>query len=301
MAAGLKMAAQNRIIHLNVSTFMPFASVIIPAYNASLTIGDAIRSVLQQSVGDFEVIVVDDGSTDNTLAVVRELGIEPVSTSHEVRGAKGPAAARNLAATIATGRWLCFLDADDVWLPNRLQALRDGDDGRTALVAHRAEKFGIESGLIGPDTQIPLRVQLLEGNPCCCSAVAVRREAFVGFDVGLKGVEDWHLWLRTSQAHPVKALADVVALYRVQSTSLMNGRRLSHYVQQYAKLLRRAPELRSAVSRSLTGYHAGNSPGYWEGIIAMLGSGFPREALTLVRRSALKGLHASREMVRSAI
>src|SRR5262245_57535681 len=97
---------------------MPEVSVIIPAYNAGRTISAALQSVFAQTFRDFEVIVVDDGSTDDTAARVAEWS----KAIHYVRQRnRGPAHARNEGVARAKGRLIAFLDADDIWFPRKLQ------------------------------------------------------------------------------------------------------------------------------------------------------------------------------------
>ncbi|RKY09255.1 MAG: hypothetical protein DRP56_02880 [Planctomycetota bacterium] len=93
-------------------------SVIIPAFNSEATISRAINSVLAQTYSDYEIIVVDDGSTDGTSGVVRSYGNK---VKYIYQENAGPAAARNTAITSARGQWLAFLDDDDEWLPTKLQ------------------------------------------------------------------------------------------------------------------------------------------------------------------------------------
>ena len=96
---------------------MPRVSVITPVYNGARTIARAIDSVLAQSFGDFEILVVDDGSTDGTLAILEGYGdrITVLKQAH-----KQQAIARNLAAKNSRGEFIAFLDADDSWLPEKL-------------------------------------------------------------------------------------------------------------------------------------------------------------------------------------
>ena len=98
----------------------PPVSVVIPAYNREATIVAAIDSVLGQSFGDFELLVVDDGSRDGTLAAARSVADPRVRViAAEQNG--GAAAARNLGATQARGDWIAFQDSDDEWLPRKLE------------------------------------------------------------------------------------------------------------------------------------------------------------------------------------
>ena len=100
-------------------------SVIIPAYNAEPFIDETVRSALDQTHADVEVIVVDDGSTDGTLQ--RLVAFEHrITIVRRARG--GVAAARNAGAERASGTWIAFLDADDLWLPNKLECQLNAAD-----------------------------------------------------------------------------------------------------------------------------------------------------------------------------
>src|SRR5438874_1191114 len=110
---------------------MPDVSVIIPAYNCAAYIGPAIASALSQRDVAVEVIVVDDGSTDETWHVLERFG-DAIRTLRQANA--GPAAARNRGARSAAGAWLAFLDADDEWLPEKLARQLALVDERTGLV-----------------------------------------------------------------------------------------------------------------------------------------------------------------------
>lgn len=100
---------------------MPFFSVIIPSYNREALIGATLDTVFAQTLSDFEVIVVDDGSTDKTLDVVRSYGDRVKLLTQKN---SGPGAARNLAVSVATGEYLAMLDSDDLWFPWTLDTYR---------------------------------------------------------------------------------------------------------------------------------------------------------------------------------
>jgi glycosyltransferase involved in cell wall biosynthesis len=118
----------------------PLVSVVIPCYNAEAYLGEAIDSVLGQKAGPFEIIVVDDGSTDGSSGVARGFG---EAVRYERQANAGIAAARNRGVELSAGRYLAFLDADDVWpegsLARRLDMLR-GSPG-TACVFGAVEEF----------------------------------------------------------------------------------------------------------------------------------------------------------------
>jgi glycosyltransferase involved in cell wall biosynthesis len=100
----------------------PKVSVVIPVFNGERFIGDAIQSALDQTFRDFEIIVVDDGSTDRTERIVRQFS---GSISYHRQENRGAGAARNLGAALTKGEWIAFLDADDVWCPQKLSIQMD--------------------------------------------------------------------------------------------------------------------------------------------------------------------------------
>ena len=101
----------------------PFFSIVIPTYNRAHTIGETIRSCRRQRYNDFELLIVDDGSTDDTEAVVRSIGDPRIRYLRRDNG--GPAAARNTGIDAARGRYIAFLDSDDRFAPEKLQVFHD--------------------------------------------------------------------------------------------------------------------------------------------------------------------------------
>ena len=101
---------------------LPTVSIVIPVFNGERFIGHAIQSALDQTFRDFEIIVVDDGSTDGTAGIVRQFS-GPISYHRQENGGVG--AARNLGVSFAKGEWIAFLDADDIWYPQKLSVQVD--------------------------------------------------------------------------------------------------------------------------------------------------------------------------------
>src|SRR5215203_2614836 len=106
-----------------MSTGQPLVSAVVPAYNASRTVVEAVNSVLTQTVRDLEVIVVDDGSRDDTADVVRSIDDPRVSLITKQN--EGASSARNAGIRAARGRYVAFLDADDLWLRSKLERQLD--------------------------------------------------------------------------------------------------------------------------------------------------------------------------------
>lgn len=176
----------------------PRIAVVIPAYNAAESIAEAIASALGQTHPADEIIVVDDGSSDDTVAVAVASGARVIRQANA-----GPAAARNTGIKATDAEWIALLDADDRWLPLRLALqLRDVADPTVGL---------IYTGINTPRWEAPPPPPFLDfdllwtQNRVCTSSVLLRRsawEAVGGFreDRELSGAEDYNLWLRLAHA-----------------------------------------------------------------------------------------------------
>jgi len=187
-------------------------SVVIPAYNAASSIERAVRSVLHQTRRPDEILVVADGSSDDTVAIVESMG-EPVRCERQANG--GAASARNRGVELASGDWVAFLDADDHWLPERLAR-------QTALLAEHRDLVWVSGNFLwdrgrGPDPEhfgTPrLGVSVVEdffdgfarGHRFHTCAMLLRRSTFTaagGFDPDLKTGEDVDLWFRVAASYP---------------------------------------------------------------------------------------------------
>jgi glycosyltransferase involved in cell wall biosynthesis len=178
-------------------------SVLIPAYNAAQTIGEALESVLAQSPQPFEVVVSDDGSTDDLGQALRPFR-EHVRV---VRGENaGLAVARNRAAGVARGDLFALLDADDVWLPGRIAALADAAARRPDLAVLTTDAVVTRDGTPDPETYYATREFSVEAqevailrNSFVFGAGAIRADVFRaagGYRAGARHAEDWDLWLR---------------------------------------------------------------------------------------------------------
>jgi glycosyltransferase involved in cell wall biosynthesis len=208
----------------------PTVSVVIPAFNAAWCVRKAIDSVLAQDYHDFELIVVDDGSTDDTAAVLASYGAS-IRVISQTNG--GMSSARNAGIRAARGEFLAFLDADDWWFPHKLDRqvalLRDRPELGFCSCAARVENP--EGRLLNlwscPVWQEPFVVHLFGSGadvPGSCSAVMARRELVqrVGaFDESLRGAEDPDLWIRLAAVSGYACLPEpmVVVLRRPGSVS----------------------------------------------------------------------------------
>lgn len=190
----------------------PRFSVVIPAYNAPRTIGRAIESALAQTVDDLEVVVVDDGSTDNTAAIARKH--EPDPRVRVIRQAnQGVAGAKNTGISASTGELIAFLDNDDLLMPRYLEEMRDAlaADSRAGLAFADGWLLDERTGRLSrrsmssrwmPDPMPRTREALIDALIQCnfiITAVTVRRKAVEDagvFDPQANGADDLELWLR---------------------------------------------------------------------------------------------------------
>jgi len=217
-------------------------SVVIPAYNAAEWISRAINSVLTQTMPPLEIIVVDDGSADNTSGVCSRFG-EHVRLIQQANG--GAATARNRGVAEACGDWIAFLDADDEWLPHRLEAqwaiLQNRPDvhwaaGAYALYRGRRlrairslpETVLFENGCVDAYALLAAGSGLI-----CTDTIIVRRDIWRqvgGMDAAFRTGQDRDMWLRLANcsrylAYVVQPIAKYHVLASTNSTSTKVKRR----------------------------------------------------------------------------
>jgi len=196
-------------------------TVVIPAYNAAAYIAETIRSVLEQTWTDLEIMVVDDGSVDDTAGVVQAVDDERVRYIYQENATQ--AVARNTGIAEAGGRLIAFLDADDQWAPDKLARqiplFEDAKVGCVYCLVARVDKTG---GRI-PDVSTPacrgdIMEKLLLKNFIACSSAVVRKDLLVqhnlAFRTGRKGAEDWDLWLRFARVVAFDYVPDMLVSYR---------------------------------------------------------------------------------------
>ncbi|MEO8260084.1 MAG: glycosyltransferase family 2 protein [Acidobacteriota bacterium] len=197
----------------------PTVSVVIPAFNRAATVCPAIASVLAQTFQDFEIIVVDDGSTDATPAVVEALADPRITLIRHARN-RGASAARNTGIAVSRGPYIAFLDSDDEWLPAKLERQLDvfgRASPRVGLVAGGVECF-FADGTVSrhiPHRFADLPRALLTKNVVGPTSVGmVRRgalQAAGGFDESLPASQDRDLWVRICQRFEADFVPDVLA------------------------------------------------------------------------------------------
>ena len=197
---------------------MTLVTVIIPTYNRAQKLLRAVKSVLNQDFRDFELIIVDDGSTDKTVQI---LGPYMDKLRYVFQPNKGPSAARNRGVRESRGQYLAFLDSDDYWLPKKLQRQVEFFKQNPSAAICQTDELWFRKGRRVNPKKIHLKPSGYIFEPClrlCLispSAVMLTRSLFHevgGFDERLPACEDYDLWLRITSAHPVYLLEEALVI-----------------------------------------------------------------------------------------
>lgn len=208
----------------------PFFSIIIPNYNKAEYLKECIDSVLEQTFTSFEMIVVDDGSTDASIEILKEYQSrnDPRIKIIMQPNSGLPSIARNNGIKAASAEWICFLDSDDFWYPEKLKKTHEAilkSNGDVALLAHWEKVFNIrEPAGISKFRNVTDRNQyedlLMNGNYISTSTVTARKDLLVKLG-GFKEVreyfivEDYDMWLRLAALGKIIMIEEVLAGYRV--------------------------------------------------------------------------------------
>ena len=213
----------------------PLVSVITPVYNTQAFIGPTIESVMNQTYANWEMLVIDDGSTDATQERIEEY-LSDSRIKYLYQKNQERAVARNHGLRRATGKYVAFLDADDLWLPDKLKVQVKYLEARpqTGLCFTRYRLIDSKGRLLGTPPGTPVSGEdqfyhLLRGRFVANSAVLVPRWIFeeVGlFDETLPvfGAEDWDMWLRIARRYLIHQIDQPLMLYRIHegNTALDN-------------------------------------------------------------------------------
>lgn len=210
----------------------PLVTVVIPTYNRARLIEASIRSVFAQDYPNIEVIVVDDGSTDDTGSVMASLHDERLLYLKQEKN-RGAPAVRNIGIREARGELIAFLDSDDAWEPNKLSLqvevmLRGGDE--TALVytgMRKVDERGQTRGFKRPSKRGYIYRDLLMDNVVGSTSTALVRKTAVrdvgGFDESLRSRQDLDLWLRLAQNHKIDFVDAPLVIYSVHSDRISSN------------------------------------------------------------------------------
>ncbi|MBA2529168.1 MAG: glycosyltransferase, partial [Euzebyales bacterium] len=268
----------------------PEVSVVVPTHNRSHLLRETLRSVLWQRDADFEVVVVDDGSRDDTAEVLARLADARVRTVRH-HTPKGVSAARNRGLAEASGEWVAFCDDDDLWAPDKL--------ARQLVAARQAARAWVYAGAVNVDLRgrvhggspPPTPERLLEALPRWnpmpggCSNVVARRDCLArsgGFDPDLRILADWELWLRLARIGSPACVRSPLVGYRVHGANMsLDTRRMLAELDIVSRLDG------TDVDRAGFSRHIGR---------LCLRAGRRREAYRYLAAAALRGSTAQRRM-----
>ncbi len=191
----------------------PFFSIIIPTYNRAHTIRKAIDSIINQSYGDWELIIVDDGSTDNTKSVVdsyTDPRIKYVWQENQERSA-----ARNHGIKLANGEWICFQDSDDEYLPDHLEVLYDGICHFPEYKVFRTGMYIYINGKLAktPKFDVKNEYELYPFDAFQAFAIHSNILKEIKFETIYFNSEDLHLLIRINEKFPMKVICKYTNLY----------------------------------------------------------------------------------------
>ena len=219
-------------------------SVIMPCFNGESFIGEAIESVLAQTYHDMELVIVDDGSTDRSLEIIRSFGnaVRVFTQSN-----RGPSAARNKGIKEASGEFIAYLDADDYWEPRFAECMVTALTNSTAVLAYCGWQNIVPDGKSAPpfippeyENEGKLIALLSNASLWPIHATLTRRDVLLeigGFNEELPACEDYDLWLRLTATHPIIRVEQVLSYYRHHKSLRVSDKRGrdAEYIRQIKK------------------------------------------------------------------
>jgi glycosyltransferase involved in cell wall biosynthesis len=229
----------------------PLVSVVIPAFNAEQWIRETLESVLAQTYRDFEIIVVNDGSIDDTAVIAQSYG-RAVRCVNKRNG--GQSSARNMGIRLAAGKYVAFVDADDLWEPNKLELQIELYENNPELGLVYSDAYYFEAstehifGLASNNTKLYSGIVLRPLLLCCfipSPTPVVQRNVFehVGYFDESKTLqigEDWNMWLRIASKYPVGCIYKPLAKYRCHPTSIISSMDLKYSLQSKLSVIEQA-------------------------------------------------------------
>ena len=209
----------------------PWLSVLMPVWNGERYLAEALQSIRAEGTEGYEVIAVDDGSSDSSPDILSKWeGLLPLRRIVRKRGGNW-VAATNAGLREARGEYVCFLHQDDLWLPGRLAAIAREARGSPALILHPALFVGPDGGRLGPwrcplpEGEVDPRLfaeRLIVQNFIAIPAPAFRRDLALrlgGMDERLWFAADWDLWLRLGREGAIRHFDAILAAFRVHPES----------------------------------------------------------------------------------
>ncbi len=237
----------------DIKSAAPLVSVNMPVYNCEDYVGAAIQSVLEQTYSNFELIIVDDGSNDQTWKILYQYSQRDQRISlYRNSGNQGISISRNKCVDHSSGKYIASMDADDIALPNRLEKQvafmeQNHEIGIVGAYYQIIDKQGVKGSIVKPPTSpSQIRSHLLLSNSFGASTVMFRRpllEQVGHYETMSSTAEDYALWSRFAQVTKLANLPEVLLLYRVHDRGVSQV----HSERQNARAVQ-------VVYRNLTGF-----------------------------------------------
>lgn len=265
-----------RVKEVGQATGAPRVSVVMAAFNAEFRIEGTLSSVLEQTFTDFELLVIDDGSTDGTAELLGRISAADPRVRCLTQANSGPGAARNRGIREARGELIAFMDHDDVWHPEKLSlqvGLFDARPGLSVVTCYSTVigEDGTSLGWrLGGETHGNVYVEMIEWDMVSGGSVAmVRRaalEAVGGYDEALRYREDWDLWIRLSRQFTFGSVSRILVGFTRHARN--SSRDYEHMANEGERVLRKSllddpalgePRIRFSLARDMfaIGCHCG--------------------------------------------
>lgn len=217
-------------------------SIITPTYNCAAFIGETIKSVISQTYLNWEMLIVDDCSTDNTKSIVESFNDSRIKYFCNEKNS-GAAISRNRALREAKGRWIAFLDSDDLWMPNKLEhQIHFMEDNNYHFSCHKrtiCEEDGTPTGIFVSSPKVITKRKMHDY--CWCGAITVMYDAdFVGLIQieDLKKRNDYAIWLKVIEKANCYYLDETLGVHRRRKGSISSSKKsvlMKHFYILYRK------------------------------------------------------------------
>lgn len=234
-------------------TPMPLISIIMPAYNAERTIAESIQSVLAQTYTQWELLVINDGSKDQTSNVVKSINDSRIILIEQENS--GVAKARNHGISKAKGELIAFLDSDDVWMKNKLEKQLTFLQANDFSIVYSKTYCLFEDTNTIKDCFVDVNIKMEDAQKILVFdfvpilTVLLYKNVLddIGtFDLSLQGTEDWDLWIRILQKHSIGYMDEFLTIYRITANSL--SRNLEKHMREELKVYEKHKKLYNATS-----------------------------------------------------
>ncbi|MFJ8627505.1 glycosyltransferase family 2 protein [Kitasatospora sp. NPDC093550] len=220
---------------------MPLVSVVMPVHNSVATVGASVRSVLAQTHADVELLVTDDASTDGSMDLLQDLARQDERVRPQPAPEQGGAAkARNLAMARARGKYVAFLDADDMWLPEKVErqlAFAEAGDAPLTFTSYykvdgdyvgEAATFTPNGRVVAARERVTYRDMLVQDHIGALTAMYDRSLLGTRLMPDMRKRQDYALWLSIMrEGHPARGLQEPLAVYRSGRAGSLSSNKLS--------------------------------------------------------------------------